>query len=380
MYPLIGERHSEWIRTTAEGLADLAALHQEELVLATKEGVFLKEIYREMGRQGWVGSVTPVEWGGSGLGVTAYCVIEEECARRGLVSPQISVQGQLWLTSHGTDEQCKRYLPTMARGELIFCESISEPGSGSSLRNLDSSAVRKGDQWIINGHKIHVNLGAQADVSLVFTGTEYGLTAFLVDLDQDGIERRRTEPVGLRLLPTAEITFHDVVVSAGSILGQPGGGMATFLSTFNISRLGNASMLLGTGRRAMTLGIDYAQRRRVGDSLVADFQGIQWTIADTYALLYAAALARDRAALIAHGGGDCSLETSLAKNLAIKAAEQATNEVFALIGGHGLYLEEQYMQLLADVKVLRIAGGSVEVLRNYIARRILKSVALEGLR
>jgi alkylation response protein AidB-like acyl-CoA dehydrogenase len=206
-----------------------------------------------------------------------------------------------------------------------------------------------------------------------------GLTAFLVDTDLPGVSRRQTDPIGLRLIPTADLAFADVRVPATAVLGEPGAGLSTFLSTFNTSRLGNASELIGFGRRALSKAARYAARRRVGTNLVTDFQGIQWTLADAYGSLYGASLARDRAANRTDGGRENAFDTTIAKKLAIDAAERAVNDAFALTGGHGLYHDTDYAQLLADMKVLRIAGGSLGVLRNYVARRILRSPDLAGL-
>jgi alkylation response protein AidB-like acyl-CoA dehydrogenase len=280
----------------------------------------------------------------------------------------------------GSDEQRARYLAPMATGELIFSESISEPGVGSSFKEMRATAERDGDDWILTGRKTHVNLGAACDVTIFYAMAEEGLTSFLVDMDLPGVATRQTDPIGLRLLPTADVDLERVRVPSSALLGAPGQGLETFLSTFNLSRLGNASELLGFARRSLVLGLDYARERRVGESVVTDFQGIQWTVADLWAQLHAAALSRDLAARVIDDGEDPGFATSVAKKLAIDAAERVTNEVYALIGGHGLYHEEEFAQLHADVKVLRIAGGSVEILRNYLARRILRDDAYEGLR
>ena len=173
--------------------------------------------------------------------------------------------------------------------------------------------------------------------------------------------------------------FEDVRVPSSAVLGTVGRAMDTFLTTFNVSRIGNASELIGFGRRALAQGIAYAESRQVGEQNVTSFQGIQWTIADCYADLYAAALARNQAANLVDADAEPALATSLAKKLAIDAAEHATGEVFALVGGHGLYYDTDYAQLLNDTKVMRIAGGSLEILRNYIARRVIGSANREGL-
>jgi alkylation response protein AidB-like acyl-CoA dehydrogenase len=333
-----------------------------------------------MGRRGWVGPLTPVEYGGLGGGVPEYCLIEEEVGRLGLVSPQISIQGQLWLNLWGSAAQKEHYLRGLARGEMIFCEAISEPGVGSSLKLMQTTARCDGGDWVIAGRKTHVNLGHQADLMLVYAMAEEGLTSFLVDAHSRGISTRQTSPIGLRLIPTADIVFDAVRVPDAALLGKPGQGMQTFFSTFNVSRLGNASELIGLGRRALGEAITYARERQVDEQhRVTDFQGIQWTVADAYARLYAASLARDRAATLAQRGAEHALETTLAKKLAIDAAEYAASECLALVGGHGLYESAPFQRILNDVKVLRVAGGSLEILRNYIARRVLKSEHYEGL-
>lgn len=370
----------DWKDETVALMERFARMHRDYLDECVQAVRFPRELYREMGSYGWVGPMTPVAWGGLGAGVAEYCLIEEEVGRLGLVSPQISIQGQLWLAAWGSESQKARYLRGMAQGEIIFCEAISEPGMGSSLKLMQTTARRDGSDWILDGRKTHINLGHQADVMIVYAMAEEGLTSFLIDAGLRGVSTRQTEPIGMRLLPTADVDLDSVRVPTAALLGGPGEGMKTFLSTFNISRLGNASELIGYGRRALAEAIDYARERRVGtDSRVTDFQGIQWTVADCYGELYAASLARDHAAGLAQRGQDHALATTLAKKLAIDAAEHAVNECFALVGGHGLYEGTPFRQLLCDVKVLRVAGGSLEILRNYVARRVLRSDTYEGL-
>jgi alkylation response protein AidB-like acyl-CoA dehydrogenase len=194
-----------------------------------------------------------------------------------------------------------------------------------------------------------------------------------------GISTAITDPIGLRLIRTADVDLDAVRVPAAAMLGPVGGGLQTFLSTFNISRLGNASELIGLGRRALELGLRYATERSVGDNVVTDFQGIQWMVADAWSALLAASFARDHAALASARGHDIALDTTVAKQLAIGAAEQASDASYSLVGGHGLYFDEPYTDIVNDIKVLKVAGGSAEIMRNYIARRVLKDAGHEGL-
>lgn len=372
MYFGLHFKEEGWAERTVVAMAAFAEEHRVELDSAARNGIFPRELYRAMGQRGWIGPLTPAEEGGAGGGVAEYCLIEEEVGRNRLVSPQISIQGQRWLITWGTTDQRTRLLPKLATGEAIFSESISEPGVGSSLKLMRATAVRSNGDWLINGTKCHVNLGHQSDVTLVYAMAAEGLTAFLVDRDTPGLSTRQTDPIGLRMIPTADVLFDNVRVPEGAVLGVPGQGMDTFLATFNISRLGNASELIGWSRRALSEAIAYAQQREVGSGVVTDFQGIQWIVADCYADLYGAALARDRAAMLADSEADHALATTLAKKMAIDAAERCINQAFALVGSHGLYRNTDFGDLLHDMKVLRVAGGSLEVLRNFAARRILR--------
>jgi alkylation response protein AidB-like acyl-CoA dehydrogenase len=381
MYPTlrVDPGRAAWIDAMSAKLAAFGIEHRAELDDANRAGRFPRELYREMGALGCLGPLVPVEDGGIGGGAAEYVVISEEVGRHGLVSGQIAAQGQRWLLDWGTDEQKAQWLRGIATGDLVFSESISEKYAGSSFKQMKSTAVRDGGDWILTGNKTHVNLGADCDVTLFYAVAEEGLTSFLVDMTLPGISTQVTDPIGLRLIRTADVDFDEVRVPDGALLGPPGGGLQTFLSTFNISRLGNASELIGLGRRALEEGLRYASARQVGDSLVTDFQGIQWMVADAWCALHAASLARDDAALAHERGVDIALHTTVAKRLAITAAEQASDASYSLVGGHGLYFDKPYTDIVNDIKVLKVAGGSAEIMRNYIARRVLKDRGHEGL-
>ncbi len=268
MFPLLREdsAKSSWIDVTSTELASLAADARQELDAANRENRFPREVYRELGRRGYVGVMAPAAWGGSGGGVAEYVVVNEEIARHGLVPSQVASQGVRWLLDWGTDEQKDQWLRGIAVGDLVFSESISEKQAGSSFRKMRATAVRDGGDWILNGSKTHVNLGADSDVTLVYAMAPEGLTSFLVDTSLPGVRRRVTEAIGSRLIPTSDVGFEGVRVPAGAILGEPGRGMDTFLSTFNVSRLGNASDLIGLGRRALHLGLEYGEIERSATS------------------------------------------------------------------------------------------------------------------
>jgi alkylation response protein AidB-like acyl-CoA dehydrogenase len=381
MYPTLqtDPAKAAWIKSTVADLAAFGDEHRTELDIANRANRFPRDAYRELGRMGYLGPLVPVEYGGLGGGVAEYTVISEEVGRHGLVSGQIAAQGQRWLLDWGTGEQKEQWLRGIATGETVFSESISEKNAGSSFKAMKSTAVPDGSDWLLTGSKTHINLGADCDVTLFYAMAPEGLTSFLVDMRLPGIRTHVTRAIGLRLIRTADVEFDNVRVPHAARLGPAGGGLQTFLSTFNISRLGNASELIGLGRRALELGLRYASEREVGDNVVTDFQGIRWMVADAWTSLQAASLARDDAALAHERGEDIALRTTTAKRLAISAAEQASEASYSLVGGHGLYVDTPYTDIVNDIKVLKVAGGSAEIMRNFIASRILKDAGHEGL-
>ena len=381
MYPLLrlDTERSEWIDRVSADIAALAAESRADLDAANRENRFPREVFAEMGRRGYCGPMVPAEWGGLGRGVREYVVINEETGRHGMVTPQVSVQGQRWLLDWGTDEQKERWLRGIATGELIFSESISEKGAGSSFKQMQATAVRDGSDWILNGSKCHVNMGADCDVTLFYAYAAEGLTSFLVDTSLPGVRTEVSDAIGSRLIRTADVHLDHVRVRDADLLGPAGGGVQTFLSTFNVSRLGNASELIGFGRRMLELAVDYAEQRQVGDTKVTEFQGIQWMLADAWTGLQSASLARDYAAEVYDRGEDIALQTTTAKQLAVVASENASKAAFSMTGGHSLYHDQPFLEIDNEIKVLKVAGGSSEVMRNFIARRILRDPGHEGL-
>ena len=357
MFPLLrtDPERAAWIDRFAADIGALAEDSRAELDAANRQNRFPREIYAELGRRGYLGPLVPREWGGLGGGAA-----------------------ERWLLDWGTVEQKERWLRGIAAGQLVFSESISEKNAGSSFKTMQATATRDGADWILNGDKTHVNMGADCDVTLFYANAPEGLTSFLVDTSLPGITTEVTDAIGSRLIRTADVHFDHVRVRDADLLGPAGGGLQTFLSTFNVSRLGNASELIGLGRRAMELALRYAQQRQVGDNMVTDFQGIQWMVADAWTALHAASLARDLAAQIYDQGQEVALHTTAAKQLAVIGAESASRTAYSMTGGHSLYFDQPYTDIDNEIKVLKVAGGSSEIMRNYIARRILKEPGHEG--
>ncbi|MDT4933886.1 MAG: hypothetical protein QOK11_1778, partial [Pseudonocardiales bacterium] len=227
MYPTLHNDpdRAAWIDTTVAALAEFGEKHRAELDAANREGHFPRDLYAELGQMGYLGPLVPTADGGLGGGVAEYVVISEEVGRHGLVSAQIAAQGQQWLLDWGSAEQKDRWLRGIATGEQVFSESISEKHAGSSFKTMKSTAVRDRGDWLLTGNKTHVNLGADCDVTLFYAIAEEGLTSFLVDMTLPGISTHVTDPIGLRLIRTADVDFDRVRVPDSARLGPAGEGL-----------------------------------------------------------------------------------------------------------------------------------------------------------
>ena len=352
-------------------VAELAQKFRPRVDDWERRSVAPRELFREMGRRRWMGPIVPVEYGGMGQGAIEYSIISEELARAGLFGPQPTIQAEKHLLVSGTEEQKQRYLPKLAQGQWIAAIAISEPNVGSSFEAMETKAVRKNGTYLISGRKSHINFAADAALILLYARTEKGFSIFIVERGTPGISFRKGDPIGQRMQPIYDFTLDGVEVPQAQLLGEEGDGMSTFFAAFNLSRIGNASCLIGLARGALDEAIAYARERRVGRGRVTDFQGIRWMVADLSTRIEAAALLRDKAAWLEDEGLEHALETAMARYYAGEVAEEVCSKVFSLVGGWGCYRERPFERYWRDAKVGKLAGGSSEVLKNLIARRVL---------
>jgi len=337
------------------------------------KSIFPRGLHKKIGQKGWTGPIVPKAYGGMGKGALEYCIIMEELSKELITGPQTSVQLEKMLLSFGTERQKRLYLPKLASGEYVAALAISEPQAGSSFKNLQTTAKKDNTFYIINGKKSHINLAGDADVLMVFTRTDIGLTCLLIDRDTPGVRFEKRDPLGMRTLPVYDIFLEGCRVPGDHLLGEEGKGLSVFLTTFNLSRIGNASTLIGFARGCLEHAVSYARDRRVGDSRVVDFQGIQWLLAEMVAELEAARLIRDRAALAEDAGIEHTLDTSISKLLAAEVAEKIVSRAFSLTGSYACYRESPFDRYWREIKTLQVAGGSSEIMKNTIAREILLS-------
>ena len=336
-------------------------------------GCFPTEIFRALGKEGFLGASVPPEHGGLGLGTLGYCILSEELARASAgLTHNGHFQTQRMILCRGTEGQKAKYLAKLTSGEYLGAMAISEPTVGSSFQKMQTRAHGRDGYYLLNGVKTNINDAAEADLISVFAVAEEGLTIFLLEKNNPGFRTlRKLEPMGMRSSPFYEFELKDCQLPPEQILGKLGGALEIFFETFNYSRLGNASALLGIAKIAFERALAYATQREVGPRRVSDFQGIRWMLAEMKTHLEAASLLRDKAALMVDRGLDPALESSMAKLFCAQVAMEATVQAIEILASYGCYRESQLPRLLLDAKTLCIAGGTLEVMKNNIASQLV---------
>jgi len=343
---------------------------------------FPAEVVKQLGQMGLLGVIFPVEYGGAGLGYVAYVLaIEELSAVDGSVGIIIAAHNSL-CTNHiflaGNEEQRQKYVPRLARGEWLGAWGLTEPGSGSDAGAARTTAVRKGDRWVLNGNKTFITNGHYADVAVVIAVTDReqgtrGLSAFVVEKGTPGFRPGKKEnKLGLRASDTSELIFEDCEIPGENLLGKLGEGFVDSMRVLDGGRISIAALSLGIGRGALDASVKYVKERRQFGKAIAEFQGIQWRLADMATELDAARLLTQRAAVLKDAGQRVTRESSMAKLYASEVAVRICNEAVQLHGGYGFIKDYPAEKFYRDVKLCTIGEGTSEIQRMVIGREILK--------
>jgi alkylation response protein AidB-like acyl-CoA dehydrogenase len=343
---------------------------------------FPQEVVRQLGHMGLMGVIFPVEYGGSGLGYVDYALaVEEISAVDGSLGIIVASHNSL-CTNHifltGTEEQKRRYVPKLASGEWLGAWGLTEPGSGSDAGSARMSAVRKGDRWLLNGNKTFITNGHYADVSVVIAVTDKakgtkGLSAFVVEKGTAGFRPGKKEnKLGLRASDTSELIFEDCEIPAENLLGKEGEGFIDSMQVLDGGRISIAALALGMARGAFDAALSYVRERRQFGKAIAEFQGIQWKLADMATQLDAARLLTLRAAVMKDAGQKTTMESSMAKLMASEVAVKICDEAVQLHGGYGFIKDYPVEKFYRDVKLCTIGEGTSEIQRIVIAREILR--------
>jgi len=344
--------------------------------------LFPKEIIDRLAEIGVLGMTVPAELGGSRTDYLSFILALEELARvSATVCVIVSVHVSLFCNSilkFGSDHQKQKFLPAAARGEILGAFSLTEPGAGSDATSLKTKAVRSGDEYILNGTKAWVTTGSEADALIVIaqTGPETGvpkLSAFLVEKGFPGLRVDKIEEkMGLHSSPTVMISLEDCRVPVGNRLGEEGRGAAIALAGLDGSRIGIAAQAVGLSQQALELAVGYAKQREAFGKKIAEFQALQFMMADIATLLEAGRLLTYRAADLSDRGRPFSKEAAMAKLFTSEAANKIAYLALQIHGGYGYSKEYTIERIYRDARVLSIYEGTSEIQRLVIARKLLK--------
>ncbi len=347
-----------------------------------RERSYPEAFVKALTEAGWLAALIPEEYGGSGLGITEASIILEEINRcggnSGACHAQMYIMGTL--LRHGSPEQKRHYLPRIARGELrLQAFGVTEPTTGSDTTRLRTTAVRRGNRYVINGQKVFTSRVQHSDLMLLLARTtpieqvkkrSEGLSVFLVDLHEaKGITVRPIETMMNH--ETNELFFDDLAVPAENLIGEEGRGFRYILDGMNAERILIAGECIGDGRWFIERASAYAKERIVFDRPIGQNQGIQFPIARAYVNVEAADLMRFRAAELFDGGRPCGAEANMAKLLAADAAWEAANTAVQTHGGYGFAAEYDVERKFRETRLYQVAPISTNLILSYIAEHVL---------
>jgi alkylation response protein AidB-like acyl-CoA dehydrogenase len=339
------------------------------------------DVYREGAELGFFGLSIPEAYGGLDVDAPSYAVAMEELAR-GSAAFQVCVTVHNSLVAsaiakHGTDAQKRNYLPKMATGEWVGAYSLSEPGSGTDAGSLATSAIDKGDHYLVNGTKAWVTSAGFASVFLVFVSTNKeaasrGITCLLVDKNTPGFTLGKKEKkMGLRGSDTRELIFQNAKIPKPGVLGSVGGGFKIAMSQLDAGRIGIAAQAVGIAQAALEEAVAYAKARKQFGKRLSEFQLTQAKLADMATNIDAARLLVQRAADLLARGKKCTKEASMAKSFASRIANKACYDAVQIHGGNGYVREFPVERYFRDVRVTEIYEGTTEVQSLIVAREVL---------
>lgn len=334
----------------------------------------------QMGELGLMGMLVPEEFGGSDTGAVAYALaLEEIAAGDGPVSTILSVHssvGCVPIVRFGNDAQKQKYLPKLASGEWIGGFALTEPQAGSDASNLKTSAVRDGDEWVINGTKQFITSGKNGQMIIVFAVTDKnagkrGISAFIVPTDTPGYEVVRVEDkLGLNCTDTCQLAFTDMRIPAENMLGEEGQGYKIALANLEGGRIGIAAQAVGMARSALKVARDYATERTSFGTAITNHQAVGFRLADMATQVEAARQMVLHAASLKEASIPCLNEASMAKLFASEVAEKVCSDAIQTLGGYGYLSDYPVERIYRDVRICQIYEGTSDIQRLVIARNL----------
>jgi acyl-CoA dehydrogenase len=343
------------------------------------------EFYQAFAEAGWLGIAIPQDWGGAGLGIGEAALLLEEvaasgAAMNGATALHLTIFGLNPVVRHGTDELRRRILPEAAAGRLHVAFGVTEPDAGSDTPSITTRAERKGDQWIVRGKKVWTSKAKEASKVLLLARTTPleecprrtdGMTLFLANLDPIYVTIREIDKLGRNAVDSNEVFYDDLPVDARDVVGEVGRGFYHLLDGLNPERILIAAEALGTGKVALRRATAYAKERSVFGRPIGQNQAIQFPLADSYAKLNAAELMIRKAAWLYDHGRPCGAEANMAKYLASEWGFEAADRALQTHGGFGYAKEFDVERYWREVRVMRIAPVTQEMVLNFIGQHEL---------
>jgi alkylation response protein AidB-like acyl-CoA dehydrogenase len=341
---------------------------------------FPRELFTKLAELGLMGACVPEEYGGAGADFVSYVLVLEELSRADAgVGVTVAVHTSavtLPLLLFGTDEQKSRFVPPLARGEHLGAFALTEPEAGSDAGSLRTKAVPDGDGWRISGAKQWITNGSHAGTFLLFARTDLdtpgarGVSAFILDAEHVRVTRDE-EKLGLNSSVTNDIVIEDAAVGRDRLLHEEGKGFHVAMATLDGGRIGIAAQAVGIAQAAYDVALAYAKERRAFGQRIADFQAIQWKLADMATEIDAARLLVLRAAWLKQSGQPHTEAGAKAKLFASEMARRQTAEAIQILGGYGYTKEFPVERYYRDAKITEIYEGTSEIQRLVIARSVL---------
>jgi alkylation response protein AidB-like acyl-CoA dehydrogenase len=342
-----------------------------------RDGVVPRDLWLKAGAEGLLCCTVPEQYGGLGLDYLFDVVVFEELWRIGASGPGFLIHTDLvatYIMSFGTEEQKQRWLPKMVAGEAIGSLGMTEPHAGSDLKAIRTRAVRDGDDFVINGQKVFISNGQLCDLVVLACKTDSaagakGITLFLVEGDRPGFTRgRNLEKLGMHAQDTSELFFEDVRIPATNLLGKEGAGFAQMMTKLAQERLAQAIRSATVTETVIDWTVDYTSKREAFGQTIADFQNTQFKLAELKSDATVARVFTDKCIELFMAGKLDPVDAAMAKMHTSNLHCRAVDECLQLFGGWGYMWEYPIARAYADARIVKIAGGSIEVMKTIIAR------------
>ena len=340
-------------------------------------------MFGRLAELGLTGMVFPEEYGGAGSDYISYAIAVEELSRV-CASTGVTLSAHLSLCANpiflfGTEEQKQRYLVPLAQGEAMGAFGLTEPAAGSDAGGTKTTAVKDGDNWILNGTKIFITNGGEAETYVVLARTDkdakkhHGISAFIVEKGMEGFSFGKKErKMGIRSSPTLELILENCEVPAANMLGENGQGFKVAMKTLDGGRIGIAAQALGIAEGALQATVGYCRERKQFDAAIGTFQGVMFQLADMATQIQAARFLVYNAAYRAGNGLPYSQESAMAKLFASETAMKVTTQAVQLFGGYGYTREFPVERMMRDAKITEIYEGTSEIQRLVIGSGLIR--------